>query len=132
MLARHISLSALVPALLLIAFAGLAATPATLPAATKETVDFKKHIQPIIESRCLECHDSKKHKGGIRLDRLDDLLVGGDSGKPGVLRGKSAESYLIHLVAGLVPDATMPPKGERLTPQQIGLGRFRHRFQPAQ
>ena len=121
MLARHISLSALVPALLLIAFQGLAATPATVPAAAKETVDFKKHIQPILENRCLECHDAKKHKGGMRLDRLDDLLTGGDSGKPGVLRGKSAESYLIHVVAGLDPDATMPPKGERLTAEQIGL-----------
>lgn len=121
MRACFISLSALFPALFLIASTGFAATPATLPAAAKETVDFKKHIQPIFESRCLECHDAKKHKGGIRLDRLDDLLVGGDSGKPGVIRGKSAESYLVHVVAGLDPDAAMPPKGERLTAEQVGL-----------
>ena len=94
---------------------------ADLPTASSAAVDFKKHIQPILESRCLECHDTKKHKGGIRLDRLDDLLVGGDSGKAGVIRGKSAESYLIHVVSGIDPDATMPPKGERLTADQIGL-----------
>jgi len=116
-----LTLSVLVPALLLFSSPASAATSATLPAASKEPVDFKKHIQPIFESRCLECHDAKKHKGGMRLDRLDDLLTGGDSGKVGVILGKSAESYLVHVVAGLDPDAAMPPKGERLTSEQIGL-----------
>ena len=121
MRARSSSLFVVLSALLILPSQLPAADPVTLPASSSESVDFKKHIQPILESRCLECHDTKKHKGGIRLDRLDDLLVGGDSGKPGVIRGKSAESYLIHVVAGIDPDATMPPKGERLTAQQIGL-----------
>ena len=121
MRARSSSLFVVLSALLLLPSHLPAAEPVSLPAAAAESVDFKKHIQPILESRCLECHDTKKHKGGIRLDRLDDLLVGGDSGKPGVVRGKSAESHLIHVVAGLDPDATMPPKGDRLTIQQIGL-----------
>ncbi len=96
------------------------AAPAIPPAST-EKVDFRQHIQPILESRCLECHDAKKHKGGLRLDLLDALLTGGDSGKPGIVRGKSAESRLIQLVSGLDPETPMPPKGDRLTPAQIGL-----------
>ncbi len=47
---------------------------------------------------------------------------GGDEGKI-IEPGKSAESRLIHLVAGLEEDTVMPPKdkGERLTAAQIGL-----------
>ena len=35
--------------------------------------------------------------------------------------GKSEESRVIELVAGLDPDSVMPQKGKRLTPEQIGL-----------
>src|SRR5206468_3122685 len=48
------------------------------------------------------------------------LLNGGESG-PAIVVGKSEESHLIELVAGLDPDGVMPQKGKRLTPEQIGL-----------
>src|SRR6185369_258995 len=38
-----------------------------------------------------------------------------------VVLGKSAESHLIELVAGLDPDSIMPKKGSKLTSVQIGL-----------
>ena len=96
-------------------------TAAEIPPAAAQSVDFAKDIQPLLEKRCYECHDGRKHKGGIRLDRRADVFRGGDSGKPAVLPRKSAESHLIQLVAGLDPDEIMPPKGEPLTPEQIGL-----------
>ncbi|HXT39353.1 MAG TPA: DUF1549 domain-containing protein, partial [Candidatus Angelobacter sp.] len=40
---------------------------------------------------------------------------------PAIVPGKSAESHLIELVAGLDPDSVMPQKGKRLTSGQIGL-----------
>ena len=48
------------------------------------------------------------------------MLEGGDSGDA-VLPGKSGDSLLIHLVAGLDPDNVMPQKGSRLKPAQIGV-----------
>ena len=70
-------------------------------------------------ARCLGCHDADRRKGGFRLDRRESFLAGGDSG-PVLEVGKSAESLLIEKVAGLDPP-TMPPKGEPLTPEQVGL-----------
>src|SRR5262245_23734116 len=84
-----------------------------------EPVDFNRQVRPIFESRCYECHGEKKHKGGIRLDRQESLSQGGDSGKPLIVPGKSDDSILIRKVTSTDADEMMPPKGERLTGEQI-------------
>ena len=91
-----------------------------LPSATR-AVDFVKDIRPLFESKCYSCHGPEKQKGQLRLDRKADALKGGDSHAPDIVSGKSADSPLIHFVAGLVPDMQMPPKGEPLTKEQVGL-----------
>ena len=68
----------------------------------------------------MKCHGSEKQKGGLRLDVKAAAMKGGDDGKA-IEPTRSDESRLIHLVAGLDEDKVMPPKGERLTPEQIGL-----------
>src|SRR5881275_634805 len=56
-------------------------SPATkLPPAKAGAVDFIKDVEPILAARCLNCHDAKKHKGGLRLDDAKSALAGGDSG----------------------------------------------------
>jgi mono/diheme cytochrome c family protein len=82
-------------------------------------VDFDRQVRPIFESRCYECHGEKKQKSGIRFDQRDSVFHGGDSGKPLVAAGKSGESILIQKVTSTDPDEVMPPKGERLTAEQI-------------
>jgi len=89
-------------------------TPATRPA------DFEKDIQPIFAKHCYSCHGLDKQKGDLRLDVKEKALAGGESGAA-IVAGKSAESPLIHFVAGLVEDKVMPQKGDRLTAEQIGL-----------
>jgi mono/diheme cytochrome c family protein len=91
-----------------------------LPPAAGRAVAFDRDIRPILAARCLSCHDAEHRKGGFRLDRRESLLTGGDSG-PAVEVGKSAESVLIEKVAGLDPVSTMPPKGHRLTSDEVGL-----------
>ena len=92
-----------------------------LPPAATRTVDFVQDIQPIMESRCLKCHGPEKQKGGWRVDMKDSALTGGDEHAPNIVPGKSAESPLIHFVAGLDPDMKMPAKGDPLSADQIGL-----------
>jgi hypothetical protein len=99
--------------------AGLAGA-ADLPPATKRKVDFVKDIQPILASRCYECHSADKHKAELRWDVKKLALKGGESG-PAIVPGNSARSRMIQLVSGVNPDLVMPQKGERLTPEQIGL-----------
>jgi len=96
------------------------AEPSAIPPAAKRNVDFKKDIQPLLMTHCHTCHGATKREGGLRLDRREEALNGGDSG-PTFVSGKSAESLLIKYVAGVDPDILMPPEGERLTDEQIGL-----------
>jgi len=100
--------------------AGVAAGAAELPPPAKRKVDFVKDIQPILASRCYECHSGDKHKAELRWDVKKLALKGGESG-PAIIPGNSAKSRMIQLVGGMNPDLVMPQKGERLTPEQIGL-----------
>ena len=84
---------------------GPAVDLAKLPPAASGPVDFVRDIRPIFEKSCQSCHGAEKQK----------------SGAPAIKPGHSADSPLVQFVAGLVPDMTMPAKGDRLTPAQIGL-----------
>src|SRR5262245_173722 len=97
-----------------------AADVSKLPPAAARKVDFAKDIQPIFANACYSCHGEKKQQSGFRLDRKADAMKGGEIGK-GIVPGKSAESPLIHYVAGIDADIKMPPKGDRLTAEQISL-----------
>jgi hypothetical protein len=92
-----------------------------LPDAVKEPVDFEKQIRPIFERACVKCHGEEKQKGGYRLDVKGIALHGGDNFAPNIRPGESAESPLIHFVAGLDPDMKMPAKGEPLARKEIAL-----------
>src|SRR3954470_23398536 len=100
---------------------GLVAAPKTLAGGNSAKVDYTRDIQPLLESRCLECHGPKKQKSTLRVDMKPSLLKGGDSSKPAVVPGKSADSQLIQKVLSKDPDEMMPPKGDRLTAAQIAL-----------
>src|ERR1051325_9328613 len=90
-------------------------------AGTSAKVDYVRDIRPLFESRCLECHGPTKQRSTLRVDMKPSLLKGGDSSKPAIVPGKSAESQLIQKVLSVDPDEMMPPKGDRLTSEQIAL-----------
>lgn len=98
----------------------LADEPVKLPPAVTRKVDFATDVKPIFERRCLECHGPQKQLGGLRLDQRRTALGESDSGLA-ILPGKSAESLLVQLVAGLEADRWMPQKGERLTAAEVGI-----------
>ncbi len=103
--------------------AGVKMTPeqvAKLPPPAAHTVNFQTEIKPILEASCVKCHGRGKAKGGFQLDTRATFLKPAESG-PAAVAGKSLESYLIPLVAGLNPDTIMPQKGSKLTAAQIGL-----------
>jgi hypothetical protein len=82
------------------------------------TVDFARDVWPILQARCVECHNADRRKAGLSLADGDSALAGGDSGRV-ILPGKSGGSRLIHLVGGMDPDAKMPPTGAALTAAQV-------------
>ena len=71
----------------------------------------------VLSERCTKCHGGVKHKGGLDLRAVPNILKGGESG-PAVVAGKPSESLLLEV---LHPDSdnSMPPKGERLTETEV-------------
>jgi hypothetical protein len=94
---------------------------AELPPAATRPIDFVKDVQPILSSRCYECHGEKKQKAELRWDVKSIALKGTEHG-PVIVPGQSAQSLMVQLVAGLKgDDARMPARGEPLTMEQIGI-----------
>ena len=98
----------LLPLFLVLPLAVLAAPK--LPPAAAVKVDFKTHVQPILSAKCYNCHGSKQQQSGLRLDKRQNALRGGDYG-PVILQGNSAESKLIHRLVGGDGGMQMPPTG---------------------
>lgn len=96
---------------------GDAALSAAENEATRE-VDYLREIKPILAKHCFECHSSKVQKSGLRLDTAAAIIQGGDSG-PGLEKEKPEESLIIQAVTGADGFSVMPPKGDRLTTEQI-------------
>ena len=84
-------------------------------------VDFASQIEPLLRENCHKCHGPDQQKGGLRLDRRESALRGGDSGDHVLVPGKSAKSDLIARLKSADPDVRMPPKGKRIPADQIAL-----------
>ncbi len=76
---------------------------------------FEQKVRPLLAENCYSCHGGKKQKGGLRLDSLEAILKGGETG-PAVVPGKPDESLLVEAIhyQGL----EMPPTG-RLAPEKV-------------
>jgi mono/diheme cytochrome c family protein len=106
--------SFLLPALLL----PLAAQPALPPAAAVK-VDYEKHIKPLMAEKCHSCHGERAQQAGLRLDKRQNAMRGGDYG-PVIIAGDSAASKLIKRVVNGDGGMLMPPTGA-LSPDEIAL-----------
>lgn len=117
--------------LIAVATAGLMlASLNTAAAQDAGKVDFEKQILPIFKDRCFECHQKeytddkgkvKKPKGKFRMDNPELLLAGGSEG--GDLTPGDAAKSTVYTYSALPADddMAMPPKGDRLTAEQLDL-----------
>ena len=90
-----------------------------LPPAADITVDFDQHVRPILTAKCHSCHGEKQQQAGLRLDKRQNALRGGDYG-PVITQGNSAESKLIKKLVSGDGGMQMPPTGA-LEAEQIGI-----------
>ena len=77
---------------------------------------FEQRIRPLFIERCHKCHSEKKQRGELRLDSLQALLNGGESG-PSIVPGAPEKSLLIQAVQ-YREELKMPPK-KRLSDREI-------------
>ncbi|CAN5468871.1 hypothetical protein BH23VER1_BH23VER1_01060 [soil metagenome] len=89
--------------------------PLVVPAAAE--IDFAHQVVPILKKHCQECHLGEDRKGGFSMNTREDLLEGSEDGP--VLEAGKPGSLLVELLRSTDPDEWMPPKGERLPPEEI-------------
>ncbi len=77
---------------------------------------FADRIAPLLEKRCLACHDNAKKRGGLDLSTRAAALRGGDSG-PAFVAGATGKSLLLQMVRG--PKARMPRAGDKLDAREL-------------
>ena len=99
--------------------AALASAQTAMPPAAKVQIDFEKDIQPLLAQKCYSCHGDDAQQAGLRLNRRQQAMRGGDYG-PVILPGRSAESKLIRRLVNGDGGLQMPPTGP-LAPDEIGL-----------
>jgi hypothetical protein len=79
---------------------------------------FHQEVWPILEENCIRCH-GKKSKGGLKLDRLEAALAGGNSEFQTIVPGNAEKSELIFRITTEEEDDRMPNKGDPLTKEQV-------------
>lgn len=84
----------------------------------EDAVEFVRDIRPLLEARCFDCHGSDTREAGLRLDRKEPALAGGDSGKV-ILPGDVTGSLLIERVTSDDPAKIMPPDGDPLAEEEV-------------
>jgi uncharacterized membrane protein/mono/diheme cytochrome c family protein len=87
-----------------------------------EAMVYEQIVNPILQSRCVQCHNAEKSKGDLRMDTPDYLKKGGGDG-PIFVAGKGADSEMIkRCLLDEADEHHMPPKGKpQLTPEQVTL-----------
>jgi Protein of unknown function (DUF1553)/Protein of unknown function (DUF1549)/Planctomycete cytochrome C len=91
-----------------------------LPLAVKAKIDFVRDVEPILHTKCYECHGAVMQMNGLRFDQKEAALKGGYSG-PAIVAASSAKSPLILRIASTKDGFKMPPAGPALTARQIGV-----------
>src|SRR6266699_2508847 len=85
-----------------------------------QTQFFENKVRPVLANNCYKCHSqsAEKVKGGLLLDTREALLKGGETGAA-IVPGDPEKSLLIKAVRYTDPDLQMPPKGKKLSDDEI-------------
>jgi hypothetical protein len=84
--------------------------------------DLAEKAVTLLDERCFKCHSHSagKNKGGLVMDSLAGLTTGGDTGAA-LIPGDPAKSLFLQNILSTDPDVMMPPKGDRLTKDEVSL-----------
>src|SRR5262245_35154257 len=94
-------------------------TPAQVDSKPATGFAATRAVMQLFETRCLQCHDGKKSRGGLDLSARAKLLRGGESG-PAIVPGDSKKSLLLKLVRH-EQEPEMPRQGKKLSDAQVAL-----------
>src|SRR4051812_40589416 len=95
---------------------GIVATAAVAAEPKPQPVDFAHDIVPLIKTHCAKCHTDGTYKGSFSLDTRQAALK-----SEAIAPGKSGDSELVARIVSDDPEERMPPKGDRLKPEEVAL-----------
>jgi hypothetical protein len=72
---------------------------------------FEKSVRPVLAENCFSCHGPGKQRGGLRLDHIEFVLGGGETG-PALVPGEASESRILTAINYTDIDFQMPPDGK--------------------
>ncbi len=81
---------------------------------------FRERVAPLLERRCLGCHNDEERKGGLSLQSRGSALTGGESGSA-IAPEDPDGSYLLDLVTPHAGRAEMPKGGTPLSGDDVEL-----------
>ncbi|WP_242133609.1 c-type cytochrome domain-containing protein [Aestuariivivens marinum] len=83
---------------------------------------FDDVVFKILDSKCIQCHNTTKRKGELALNTPENILKGGEHGKV-IVKGNASESQLFKSITlPLSDDKHMPPEGKpQLTKEEQWL-----------
>jgi mono/diheme cytochrome c family protein len=109
---------------LLLVLAPLALLSACKPAPSEpaaEKLDFVTHVQPILQSACVNCHHDEALLGHLNLQSAAQAFADRPGG-PAIVPGKPEASPLyIVLTLPVEEQKAMPPESHRLPAEQVAL-----------
>ncbi|HEY3128489.1 MAG TPA: PSD1 and planctomycete cytochrome C domain-containing protein [Acidobacteriota bacterium] len=86
-------------------------------------ISFTQQIRPILETKCLECHDPEERKSNFEVTSLAALLRGGKKAGSAIIPGKPDESPLVQYIEGR-RQPQMPKGRAPLSDEEIALFRM--------
>jgi uncharacterized membrane protein len=80
------------------------------------SVSFAKDVEPIFQSRCVNCHGGQQTQRGLNLTQYSSVMTGSVNGAV-VVPGNPDSSTLIQMVV----QGKMPKRGPQLLPGQVQI-----------
>ena len=93
----------------------------TVRAALDGQVDFSRHVRPILQAKCVICHDAEAQPLGLHLESRAAAVKSGALGAF-VVPGHPERSLLLTKIKSAPAHIkAMPPVGEQLTGDEVAI-----------
>lgn len=88
----------------------------SIDAASPTEISFSRDVQPILESRCANCHFGEFTSAELHMDTYESLMTGSENGAV-IVAGNAKKSLLVQKIS----TGEMPDRGPKLTPVQVQI-----------
>src|SRR5690606_33893916 len=80
-------------------------------------VTFADDVLPILEAKCVNCHNTDEAKGGLDLASYGAALTGGSGGA--VVVSEDPKASRLYTLAAHTEEPIMPPRGTKATDAEL-------------